>query len=140
MPDRNRKNPPLRRGVAIVAFVAALLIIGTFLLWLFQLTASTSLAALGHYYSTGAFYAAESGLEMGLRELNQSPPTDIDSDGLVGTISDNGIAADDPSLATGVFNVQRAGAVPPLFRATGRPVQTSPMFSGYRRIVEVQMQ
>jgi hypothetical protein len=129
-----------RRGVAIITFVAALLIIGTFVLWLFSLTASTATTALAHYYSMGAFYAAESGIEMGLRELTRSPPTDIDSDGLVGTISNNGNPNDDPALATGALYVERVGTTPPTYRATGRPVQNTAPWNSYRRIVEVRTQ
>jgi hypothetical protein len=85
------------------------------------------------------FYAAESGLEMGLREMTQSPPDDIDSDGLVGTISNNGNPNDDPALATGVFYVERMGTSPPTFRATGRPAQTSAPWNTHRRVVEIRV-
>jgi hypothetical protein len=127
-----------RDGVAIVVFVAAMLIIGTLVLWLFQLTASTSVAALGHYLSTGAFYAAESGIEMALRELTHSPQTDIDSDGTIGTISDNGNADDDPALASGAVHVEKLHTTPPTYRATGRPVQATGPLRACRRIVEVK--
>lgn len=127
-----------RPGVAILAFVVALLVIGTFALWLFQLTASTVTSALTHYYSTGIFYAAESGLELSLRELAQAG--DIDSDGTIGTISDNGNDADDPALAGGSVWVTDAGASPPLYQATGRSVQTAAPWSGYRRVLEVRVE
>ena len=127
-----------RSGVAIVAFVVALLIIGTFALWLFQITASTSVAASGHYLSTGAFYAAESGIEMALRELTRSPPSDIDSDGTIGTISDNGKADDDPALASGAVHVEKLHTAPPTCRATGRTVQTTGPLSACRRVIEVR--
>lgn len=128
----------MRKGVAIVAFVAAMLIIGTLVLWLFQWTASSSVAASGHYLSTGAFYAAESGIEIALRELTRSTPTDIDSDGTIGTISDNGNPADDPTLATGVVYVQKLSTTPPTYRAIGRTVQTAVPWNSYRRVVEVE--
>jgi Tfp pilus assembly protein PilX len=128
----------LHRGLAIVAFVAALVVIGTLVLWVFHLTATSLLTSLGGYYSACAFYAAESGLEMALRELTRSPPTDIDSDGTIGTISDNGNIADDPALATGAFHVERIQTTPPTLRATGRPAEPSAPWSGYRRVVEVQ--
>jgi hypothetical protein len=132
--------PKHRRAVAVLAFVAALLVIGTFVLWLFQLTASTSISSLGHFISTGTFYAAESGMEMGLRELNQQPATDIDSDGLVGTISNDGNLANDPALASGAFCVERVSTTPPTYRATGRPTIATAPWSSFRRIVEVQAQ
>ena len=129
-----------RNGVAILSFVAALLIIGTLVLWLFHLTATSSQATLGHFFSVGAFYAAESGLEMGLRELKQSPPNDIDSDGLAGTISSNGNPNDDPALATGVFYMERVGTSPPTYRATGRPAESTLPWSTYRRVIEIRLQ
>jgi Tfp pilus assembly protein PilX len=135
----SRRPKRLPRGVALVAFVAALLIIGTLVLWLFQLTASTSAAASGHFLSTGAYYAAESGIEMALRELTRSPPTDIDSDGTIGTISDNANVNDDPVLATGAVHVEKLTTTPPTYRATGRTVQTAAPWSSYRRIIEVRM-
>lgn len=129
-------GPHLQRGVAVLSFVVALLIIGTLVLWLFQLTAVSSMATLGHYYSTGAFYAAESGVEMALRELAQA--NDIDSDGTIGTISDNGNDADDPSLATGAVHVSSPAAL--TYEATGRPAQSAAPWSDFRRVIEVQAQ
>ena len=121
-----------------MALVAAMLIIGAFVLWLFQLSAATSLAASGHYLSTGAFYAAESGVELALRELTRSPPSDIDSDGTIGTISDNDDAADDPRVATGAVYVEKVSTTPPTYRAFGRTVQATAPWSYYRRIIEVK--
>ncbi len=141
VPDRCWEQRPVRRrAAAIVAFVAALLIIGTFGLVAFSLTASINAAALGHFYSTAAFYAAEGGLEMALRELTRSPPQDTDSDGGIGTISDNGNPADDPALDSGVFRVEQAGTSPPLYRAVGRPVGAGGLYAGYRRVVEIRLQ
>ncbi len=128
------------RGIAVVSFIAALLVIGTMILWLFAATATTNASFMGHYYSTGAFYAAESGVEMSMREQNQSPPTDIDSDGTIGSISDNGSTADDPTLVSGAFYVHKVSASPVTFRAYGRPVQTAAPWSTFKRTVEVQTQ
>ncbi len=129
-------GPHLQRGAAVLSFVAALLVIGTLALWLFHLTAVSATATLGHYYSTGAFYAAESGLEMALRELAQA--NDIDSDGTIGTISDNGNDADDPSLATGAVHVSNPAAS--THEATGRPIQSAAPWNDFRRVIEVQAQ
>ena len=127
-----------RRGVAILGFVVAMLVIGTFALWLFQLTASGATSSLGHYFSTGAFYAAESGIEMSLREKNQD--NDIDSDGTIGTISDNSNNSDDPELATGAVFVEQSSSSPPLYRATGRPMQASAPWSDFRRVIEARIE
>ena len=127
-----------RRGIAILSFVVAMLVIGTFALWLFQLTASTATSSLGHYFSTGAFYAAESGLEMAIREINQG--NDFDSDGTIGTISDNGNPADDPALISGAAFVEQTSTSPPLYQATGRPVQTATPWSTFSRVVEARVE
>lgn len=126
--------------MAVVGFVAALLVIGSFALWVSQLTASTSRSLLSHLYSTGAFYGAESGIEMAMRELNASPATDFDSDGTIGTISDNGNDADDPTISTAVFRTEKIGASPPLFRSTGRPSATGSPWSSYRRVIEARIE
>ena len=137
MPPKSNKTTR-RRGIVILSFVMALLVIGSFALWLFQLTASTSMSSLGHYYSTGAFYAAESGLEMAIREINQS--SNFDSDGAIGTISDNSNAADDPALVSGAVFVQQVSTSPPLYQATGRPVQATTPWSTFSRVVEARVE
>lgn len=129
-----------RRGVAILAFVMALLVIGTFALWILQLTATATASTLGHYFSTGAFYAAESGVEMAVRELNASPPNDFDSDGTIGTISDNGNSADNPTLASGAVSVTQVSSSPPLYRATGGTLQTVSPWSSCTRVLEVRVE
>jgi hypothetical protein len=129
--------------VAIVAFVAALLIIGTMTLWLFQLSAATNSASLSYYYSTGAFYAAESGIEMTLAELNgvgSGSPGDYDSDLAIGTISNNGNGTDDPTLATGRVYVEKTGTTPETYKAWGRPVYPMQPWSTYRRVIQFQLQ
>jgi hypothetical protein len=115
-----------------------MLVVASLALWVFHLTASANYASAGHFYSTAAFYAAESGIEMALAELNQSPPTDIDSDGTIGSISDNGNDADDPAVATGAFSVSRISVSPAVYRATGRPTTTQAPWNAYRRVMEVQ--
>lgn len=102
------------------------------------MTASTSASALTHYYSMGAFYAAESGVEMAMHELNQSPATDIDSDGTIGTISNDGNTATDPTLTTGVVYVTKVNATPPRYRATGRPNTSTSPWGNYRRVIEFE--
>ena len=106
--------PAIRRAAALVAFVTALMVIGTMTLTVLQMTAVGSHSHLAHYRANGAFYAAESGIEMAIREVNQG--SDIDSDGSVGSISNNGNAADDPTLASGSFSVSVSGKI---YTATG---------------------
>ncbi len=137
--DRRGRSIHIRRGVAVISFVVALLVIGTLVLWLLQLTASTSIAALGHYFGTCSFYAAESGIEMAVRELRQE--NDIDSDGQVGTISHNGDAGDDPAMASGAFYVGETTDYLPIqaYQAIGRPTEASEPWNAYRRMVEIQL-
>src|SRR5690606_27199425 len=123
---------------SFLVLVAALLVIGSFALWLFQLTATTALSSLSYYYGTSAFYAAESGIEMALRELNGAPANDFDSDGAIGTISDNGNPADDPSLATARMAVTQSSVTPPLYQATGRLKTTAEPWASFRRVIEVR--
>jgi Tfp pilus assembly protein PilX len=132
-----------RRGVAIVAFVAALLVIGTMTLWLFQVSAATNSASLSYYYSTGAFYAAESGVEMTLAEMNQMKTSANDvylSGSADGSISNNGNNSDDPTLATGKVFVEKTGSGPNTYKAWGRPVQTTSPWNTYRRVIQFQLQ
>lgn len=131
-----RPHDRQRRGAALVAFVAALLVIGTLVLWLFQVTAATTTASLSHYISTGALYAAESGVEMAAREIGHARDFDNEGTGTLGTISNNGNAADDPALSTGTFMVEQVSASPPVFRAIGRPIQATESWTSYRRIIE----
>lgn len=135
---KGRASDKHARGVAVIGFVVAMLIIGSMVLWLCQITSAVNTSFLGHFYSTGAMYSAESGIEMAMRELNQSPASDIDSDGTIGTISNNGTTADDPQLSTGAFYVEQTGLSPPTYRATGRPVQTVAPYGSYRRVLEIQ--
>lgn len=132
-----------RRGVAIIAFVAALLVIGTMTLWLSQLSAATNSSSLSYYYSAGAFYAAESGVELTLAEYNgfgTTPSGDYDSDGIAGTISNNSNGGDDPALMTGKVYVEKTGNNPVTYKAWGRPVQTTTPWSTYRRVIQFQLQ
>lgn len=138
--NRWKKRGGARRGVAILGFVTAMLVLGSLTLWVLQLTGTSNHASTGYFYSTAAFYAAEGGIEMALAELNASPPTDIDSDGTIGTISDNGNDSDDPTLATGKVVVTRIGLSPAMYRATGRPVTGQAPWSGFRRVLDVQTQ
>ena len=117
-----------RPAVAVLSFVVALLVIGTIVLMTVQLTSVGAIGYLGHYDSTGAFYAAESGIEMALKELSDG--NDNDTDGTIGSISDNGNAGDDPSTATGSFSVQSVAGT---YSATGSR-------RGYERVIEVETQ
>ncbi|MEE8169588.1 MAG: hypothetical protein V3T70_03490 [Phycisphaerae bacterium] len=121
-----RGNRP--RGVAAVVFVAAMLVVSTLVLWVFQETAGSARGALAQLYSTNAFYGAESGIEFALREL--SLVSDLDGDGTVGSISDDGNDANDPVLSNVSFHVQQNLQV---LTATGNK-------QSHRRVVEATLQ
>ena len=53
-----------------------------------------------------AFYAAEAGINMGIREMMLN--TDEDGDGKVGGISDNGNSTNDPALGAARFVVSQS--------------------------------
>src|SRR5262245_60389239 len=85
-----------RRGVLAVAFAVTLLVVATLVLWVFQSTAVSARGTLGHLYTTSAFYAAESGAEFALREVKVG--VDLDGDGAVGSVSNDGNSGNDPGL------------------------------------------
>lgn len=68
-----------------------------------------------------AFYAAESGVNMALREVIQN--ADIDGDGTVGSISDDGSDLTDPAIGSADVRVRVADSVSGLITtltSTGR--------------------
>src|SRR5437762_6091018 len=93
------------RGVVAVIFAAALITVGTLVLWIFQSSAVSARGMLGHLNTANAFYAAESGVEFALRELKTG--SDLDSDGTVGSVSDDGNNNNDPGLGQGTFHVNK---------------------------------
>jgi len=85
----------------MLAFVAAMLVIGAMSLWFAQVTAVGGLGYLGHYLSSGSFYASESGSELAMREIKMN--ADIDGDAVIGTISNA------PALPNGSIVVTVSG-------------------------------
>lgn len=102
-----RTQRATRRGVAMLAFVVAVLVLGALVVWQAVTTALASRAYLGHYLSGGALYASESGIELAVREVMQA--ADLDGDGAIGTISNDGNDGNDPSLLNGSFHVTASG-------------------------------
>ncbi len=94
---------PTRRGMTMLVFVAAVLVIGAMSLWLAQITAVSGLGYLGHFLSSGAFYASESGSELAMREIKTT--SDIDGNAVVGTISNA------PALPNGSIVVTVSGKI-----------------------------
>src|SRR5262245_61903673 len=119
MPQHSRFKPANgRRAVAMLAFVAAVLVVGLRVLWLPQYTGMTSLSYQGHYLSSGAFYAAESGADLAMKEVKQGG--DVDGNGVVGTISAM------PALPNGSATVTVSGKI---YSSTG-------VWQNHRRVTE----
>ncbi len=116
------------RAVALLAFVAAMLVLGILALWMATLSGTHATAYLGHYHSSGAFYAAESGGEIVMRELKLG--ADVSGDGVVGEVSNDGDDGNDPSLSSGSFHVSSGSNQ---YLAAGS-------WQGYRRVVELTTQ
>ncbi len=93
------RQPPPDRGAVLIAAVILVLVLGVL-----SLTFSSTLGAhiFGVHYgweSAQAYYAAESGLELGLKELIAG--SDVDGDGTAGSISNDANAANDPAIGGG---------------------------------------
>lgn len=117
-----------RRGVAMLAFVAALLVIGILVLWLAQYAGTASISYSGHYISSAALYAADSGAELALREAKTG--TDVDGDGTVGSVSNDGNDNNNPTLGYGSFKVSVSGKT---YTATG-------VWQAHTRVTETTLQ
>jgi hypothetical protein len=107
--DGGTHRAPVRRGVSLLAFVAGLLVIGSMVLWMAQFGGTTTISYLGHYLSSGALYASESGIEFALHEVASGG--DLDGDGVMGTISNDGNDANDPALSSGSFHCAAAATI-----------------------------
>ncbi|MFO0972966.1 MAG: hypothetical protein U1A27_05955 [Phycisphaerae bacterium] len=125
---RTGRGAAARRGVALLAFVTALLVVGVMVSWLSYLSGSTSLSYLGHYFSSGALYAAESGQDMAMREYKSG--ADYDGDGTAGTISNDGNDGNDPTLVSGSFHVS----------VSTKKYTSIGLWQNHRRVTEVTIQ
>lgn len=101
-PSRRR-----RRGVAAVVTVLMLMVVTLLVLGLVTAGARDQSIAVRRIESVQAFYAAEAGMNMALRELMES--SDEDGDGGVGSISDDDDEDDDPQLGMARVVVTLAG-------------------------------
>lgn len=91
------RNPRLRRGATIVAMIATMLVIALVLVGLVLGGARDQDLSVRRLETLRAFYAAEAGTNMAIREMMLS--TDFDADGTIGTISDDGNSANDPLVS-----------------------------------------
>ncbi len=85
-----------RRGAAAIAMVVMLVVVTVSVLGIVQGGSRDHDLTLRRMQTVHAFYAAEAGMNMAIRELMNN--ADEDGDGGVGSISDDGNDANDPAL------------------------------------------
>jgi len=88
-----------RRGTVIVAVIVFVLIAEFAVLGLMINTSNDQYVAAERLSTIRAFYAAEGGMNMAIREMMLS--SDEDGDGTIGAISDDGNHANDPTFGNG---------------------------------------
>ncbi len=92
-------RPRHRRGVAVAATVATLIVVELILVGLIITLARDHDLTVKRMDTLQSFYAAEAGMNMAMRELIED--ADEDSDGTIGTISDDSNDANDPDVGEG---------------------------------------
>ena len=127
-----RRTKRARRGLSAVVMVAVLLLVGLAIMGV-VISGSRHQDLTVHRVDTvRAFYAAEAGANMAIRELVED--TDEDGDGTVGTISDDGNAVNDPALGVARLVVtQSVSGAETTLTSTGRA-------GGARREIETVLE
>jgi len=87
------------RGMAAIAVITLMLLLSLVVMGMVHGTARDQSLTVSRVETIQAFYAAEAGMNMAIRELSED--TDEDGDGTVGTISDDSDDATDPVLGGG---------------------------------------
>lgn len=88
-----------RRGAIALAMVLALLLLQLAIVAMVVGGVRRQDLTSTRINSMRSFYAAEAGINMGVRELMNNQ--DEDGDGTIGAVSDNGKSADDPTAGQG---------------------------------------
>ena len=108
-----------RRGAAAIATVVLLLILDLIIIRIVIGGARDHDLTVRRAETIQAFYAAEAGMNMAVREMMTS--TDEDGDGAIGTISDDATPANDPTFGQAQALVIVTVAGPPTtLRSKGR--------------------
>ncbi|MHC5002829.1 MAG: hypothetical protein ACYTJ0_06865 [Planctomycetota bacterium] len=94
--SRLHRRPGPRRGVVAVVMVAALLLVNILIVSIALSGARDQNLSVRRLETIQAFYAAEAGANMAIRELMEG--SDEDGDGTAGTISDDANDSNDPAL------------------------------------------
>ncbi len=100
------KRSLTRRGTVVVAIIIALVALQLVVAGVAVSGARDQDLIVRRLDTARAFYAAEAGINMALREVMQG--ADEDGDGTIGTVSNNGLASDDPNLSGGRASVSSA--------------------------------
>ena len=100
-----------RRGSVLVAIIVALIMLQVVVVGVVLLGAREQNLTMLRLEASKAQYAAEAGMNMALRELNNS--ADEDGDGAIGSISNDGNSANDPTVngASIVVTMSVSGSV-----------------------------
>jgi Tfp pilus assembly protein PilX len=105
MADQHQTRRP-RRGIAAVAVIVILVIVDLVVVGVVLSESRGHDVTVQRLETVRAYYAAEAGMHMALRELMLQD--NLDDDCAVGTISNDGIDANDPALGTASFMVTAA--------------------------------
>ena len=119
---------PHQEGSVLIASLIMLLVLSVFAVIGSSLTAGGYDAYSLNAVSTQALYAADSGVEMGLMEYASN--CDVDGDGTIGGISDDGDDGTDPLIGGASLSVTFVDSV---FTAAAEKGRT-------RRVVEVTIE
>lgn len=93
IPSRLRNN---RRGTAAVSMIIVLMLVDLIIVGMVIGGARDHDLTVKRIETIQAFYAAEAGMNMAIREIMMD--IDEDADGAIGTISDDATPANDPTL------------------------------------------
>ena len=100
------REEPIRRGVAAIVMVVLVLLMDLVIMGMVLHGARDHDLTVRRVETVRAFYAAEGGINMGIRELMNG--SDEDGDGGIGSISDDGEGATDPALGAATVRVSRS--------------------------------
>lgn len=95
-----------RRGSAAVSAVIVMAILGLIVITVVAGGARDQDLTVKRLQTVRAFYAAEAGMNMAIRELMEG--ADEDGDGIIGGISDDGDSATDPAFGSATVAVSAA--------------------------------
>ena len=109
------ENAP-RRAMVAVAMIVVLLTLDLIIVGFVVSAGRDHALTIRRLETVEAAYAAEAGVNMSIRELML--PADDDSDGTIGTISDDGDNGNDPTLGNAQFRVTIEVDVPVVGQST----------------------